>query len=476
MRDRKTDKEPAKGSRKSMKRVSAMIIVMFAVCVGYIVKIVAVDSEDMIINSYNPRISSADTSIKRGNIKDIDGYVFATSEYKDGKYVRKYNGAETSCQVVGYTGAGKYGIEASENFTLQNIDSELFQRLKSFLTGSEVMGDSVYLTIDKDLQDLATRLMQTNKGAVVVEEVSTGRILCMVSKPQFDPQTVTENWDSLKNDETSPLLNRSTQGLYTPGSVFKIVTAVSALRNMPDVYDFSYDCVSEETFENKVIHCFNNKAHGTQNIIQGFANSCNCFFSEIGTKIGAEALRKAADEMLFNSGEEFELNSSVPSVPIDGTSSESELVETSIGQGKTTVTPLFMACVAQAIANNGIMLKPYIVDHIENYSGITVSTTIPEQYAQILTSDECSQLKEMMISVVNEGTGFNAKSDYFQVAGKTGTAENPGGSDHLWFVGFAPADNPQYAVSVVLENNDGSANASVIARKMLYNTINRDEL
>ena len=149
---------------------------------------------------------------------------------------------------MGYTGAGKYGIEASENFTLQNIDSELFQRLKSFLTGSEVMGDSVYLTIDKDLQDLATRLMQTNKGAVVVEEVSTGRILCMVSKPQFDPQTVTENWDSLKNDETSPLLNRSTQGLYTPGSVFKIVTTVSALRNMPDVYDFSYDCVSEETF------------------------------------------------------------------------------------------------------------------------------------------------------------------------------------------------------------------------------------
>ena len=134
-----------------------------------------------------------------------------------------------------------------------------------------------------------------------------------------------------------------------------------------------------------------------------------------------------------------------------------------------------MACVAQAIANNGIMLKPYIVDHIENYSGITVSTTIPEQYAQILTSDECSQLKEMMISVVNEGTGFNAKSDYFQVAGKTGTAENPGGSDHLWFVGFAPADNPQYAVSVVLENNDGSANASVIARKMLYNAIYPEE-
>ena len=140
------------------------------------------------------------------------------------------------------------------------------------------------------------------------------------------------------------------------------------------------------------------------------------------------------------------------------------------------VTPLFMAGIAQAIANNGVMMKPYVVDHIENFAEKTVETKVPETYATILTSDESRKLKEMMVEVVNRGTGAKANSDYFQVAGKTGTAENPGGNDHLWFVGFAPADNPQYAVSVVLENGDGSANASVIARKMLYNAINRDSL
>ena len=135
-----------------------------------------------------------------------------------------------------------------------------------------------------------------------------------------------------------------------------------------------------------------------------------------------------------------------------------------------------MASLVSAIANDGIMMKPYLIDRVENGNGDTISTTVPESSITLFTDRECQILKEMMIGVVNNGTGFNAKSEYFQVAGKTGTAENAGGADHLWFVGFAPADNPQYAVSVVLENGDGSANASVIARKMLYNAIHRDEL
>ena len=175
-----------KGSKKSIKRVSIMLMLMFVLCAVYLVKIVYFDRQNMMVNSYNPRINSADTTIKRGDIRDIDGHVFAYSEYSqdEGGYVRKYNGAETSCQVVGYTGAGKYGVEASQNFILQNVDSELFQRLRSFIKGTEVQGDSVYLTVDKDLPDLASKLMGSNKGAVVVEEVSTERILCMVSKPQ----------------------------------------------------------------------------------------------------------------------------------------------------------------------------------------------------------------------------------------------------------------------------------------------------
>jgi len=463
-------------SKKSIKRVTIIIMLMFAVMITYLLKVVIKDSGKMIVSSYNPRISSADTTIKRGDIRDVDGYVLAESVRGDKGYVRKYNDAQTSCHVVGYTGAGKAGVEASENFTLQHIDGELFQRLQSFLKGTEVEGDSVYLTIDKNLQDTASKLMGTNKGAVVVEEVSTGRILCMVSKPMYDPENLAKDWENLKVDQTTPLVNRAAQGEYTPGSIFKIVTATAALRNITDADSFTYTCKGEADFDNKVIHCFNGKAHGEENLTSGFANSCNCFFSELSEKIGAADLRKTANDLMFNTGVGFSIPYSTPSVKIEQSATESELVETSIGQGRTTVTPLFMACIAQSIANNGVMMQPYIIDHTINYSGATVDTQLPKAIRTIFTQTECEKLKEMMIAVVNNGTGFNAKSDYFQVAGKTGTAENPGGSDHLWFVGFAPADSPQYAVSVVLENADGSANASVIARKMLYNTIHRQEL
>jgi peptidoglycan glycosyltransferase len=465
-----------KGSKDSIKKVTVFIIIIFALLIGTTVKISVIDSEKMIVNAYNPRINQANSSIKRGSIKDIDGYEFVYSEKEGDTYKRVYNDVQSSAHVVGYVNPGKSGIEASGNFTLEHVSNEFIQRLSAFFTDEDVEGDSIYLTIDKDLQDIASNLMRTNKGAVVVEEISTGRILTMVSKPDFDPSTISDNWESVNNNEDSPLLNRAVSGEYTPGSIFKIITTVSAIRNMDDIDSLSFECDSDAEYEDKVIHCFNNKAHGTQNIVQAFANSCNTAYSLLGYKLGGEALRQTADELLFNEPFEFLLGTATPKMSLTESSSVSEIVETAIGQGKTTVTPLYMVSLVSAIANNGIMMKPYIIDHVESYSGNTVSRTVPESYATLFTAEECEKLKEMMIAVVNEGTGYNANSEYFQVAGKTGTAENPGGNDHLWFVGFAPADSPQYAVSVVLENGDGSANASVIARKMLYNAINRDEL
>ncbi|MEA5084645.1 MAG: penicillin-binding transpeptidase domain-containing protein [Lachnospiraceae bacterium] len=462
-------------SKNSIKRIFVLIILMFLLVIFYMLKIVVADSKTMITNSYNPRINTTDNSIKRGSIKDIDGTVMAYSEKNGDTYVRKYVDGTYSAHVLGYTGAGKAGIEANQNFTLQKLDNETFQRINSFLTGSEVEGNSVVLTVDHYLQKIGTDLLRTNNGAVVVVEVKTGRVLCMTSKPNYDPQTVAENWDILRQSEDSPILNRATQGVYTPGSTFKIVTAIAAMRNIPDFDSFTYTCTGEESFQDKVIHCNKNKAHGEVNLTSAFAQSCNCYFSELGKKIGPQKLRETADSLGFNQSFSFDLNTSKSTVLIEGNSTESELVETSIGQGRTTVTPLFMASLTAAIANDGVMMQPYIVDHIENYSGKTVSTNLPKTVGTIISSSEAKNLKEMMVEVINRGTGFNASSEYFQVAGKTGTAENPNGTDHLWFVGFAPAEEPEYAVAVVLENGDGSMNAGVIARKMLYNAINREE-
>lgn len=462
-------------SKTSIKRIFIMIILMFLLVIFYLLKIVAVDSKTMITNSYNPRINATDNTIKRGAIKDINGNIMAYSEKNGDTYVRKYADGTYAAHVLGYTGVGKAGIEANQNFVLQKLDNETFQRINSFVTGEEVEGNSVVLTVDDYLQKIGTDLLRTNNGAVAVIEVKTGRILCMTSKPNYDPQTVADNWDTLRQREDSPILNRATQGVYTPGSVFKIVTSIAAMRNLSDVDDFAYTCTGEATFQDKVIHCYNNKAHGEVNLQSAFAQSCNCYFSELGKRVGAQKLRETAESLGFNQDFDFDLNTSRSTVQIDGNATESELVETAIGQGRTTVTPLFMASLTAAIANDGVMMQPYIVDHIENYSGKTIFTNLPKMTGAIISSNEAEKLKEMMVEVINTGTGFNAKSQYFQVAGKTGTAENPNGADHLWFVGFAPAQEPEYAVAVVLENGDGSMNAGVIARKMLYNAINREE-
>ena len=462
-------------NKKSMIRIFCLLTALFVLLAGYLLKIVFKDSEQMITNSYNPRVNVEDHTIRRGDIKDINGVVLAYSE-KDGEtYVRRYNDGVDNAHVLGYTGMGKAGMEAAENFTLEHISHEIQQRLSAFLRGTEVVGDSIALTVDSNLQKIATNLLGENKGAVVVVEIKTGRVRAMVSKPNYDPQTIAGDWETLRQDESSPILNRATQGLYPPGSTFKIVTAVAAMRHLPDWQSFTYTCTGEEVFPDKVIHCFDGKAHGEVDLSGAFAQSCNCYFAKLAEKMGPEALAETAQSLGFGQEMNFDLPSSTSSVALSGTSSTSELVETAIGQGKTLATPLFMASLTAAVANDGQWMKPYLLDHVENETGETIKTVLPQSLGQIFSQEEAQALTEMMIGVVETGTGRDADSDYFQVAGKTGTAENEGELDHLWFVGFAPAEEPQYAVAVITENAQGGTRPTVIARKMLYNAIYPEE-
>lgn len=461
-------------SKKSILRIFFIIIGMFILLGASVFKIIVFDSKTMITNPYNPRINASDNSIKRGSIKDINGDILAYSEKEGETYVRYYNDGVYSAHILGYVGAGKSGLEAAQNFTLQKINNETFQRVSAFLTGNEVEGNSIVLTVDKYLQKIATDLLRTNNGSVVVIEVKTGRVMAMANKPNYDPQTVAKNWDLLKENEDGPLVNRAAQGIYTPGSIFKIITATAAMRNLDLEDGFNYECKGEADFGGRIIRCYNATAHGELNFDTAFEKSCNCYFAELGKRIGSEKLRETAEELGFNSSFTFDLNSVKSNVLIEKDSTLSELVETSIGQGRTTVTPLFMASITAAIANNGLQMKPYLIDHVESYKEKTISQNVPEPIGKIFTEKEAESLKKVMVDVVNNGTGKNAQSEYFQVAGKTGTAQNPNGNDHLWFVGFAPAEEPEYAVAVVLENADGSMNPAVLARKMLYNSINRE--
>ena len=252
-------------------------------------------------------------------------------------------------------------------------------------------------------------------------------------------------------------MNRATQGLYPPGSTFKTVTALAGMEYLSDWQSFQVECTGERVFQDKVIHCYNNKVHGMVDMKSALAYSCNCYFAALADEIGAGKLAKTMRQVGMDADSRFELETSRNSIYLAKGATESELVETAIGQGRTGVTPLYMAMRASAFANDGMMMKPYIVDHVVYPDGTETKNTVPEKLTEICTAEEAAAIRDMMIGVVSGGTGTAAAINGVTVAGKTGTAENATGYDHSWFIGFAPAENPKVAVAVVIENaNYGS--------------------
>ncbi len=454
--------------KRSAQRIFWLITLIFFLILASMAKLVFMDRQEISSSAYNPRINYVDNSVKRGNIRDSNGDILAESiENADGSYTRNYNRSRMAAHITGYSSKGKTGVEAAENFELQKAHNEVLQRINNILKGEPVQGNDVVLTVDMDIQSIAGNILGSKKGAIVVMEPSTGRILALQAYPDFDPNTVAQNWESLRDDEDSALVNRATQGLYPPGSTFKVITALAAIQYYNDWKSFTYECTGEAVFENKVIHCYNNKVHGTVDMKKAIATSCNCYFAELGKRVGAENIRKKAEDFYFNENYPFVLAHSISQVALQKKSEENEIVETAIGQGKTLATPLHMAMVASAIANDGIMMKPYIVDHIQYYNGDISKTTVPEKIEQIISVEEADIITDMMISCVSEGTGTAAQIYGIDVAGKTGTAENATGSDHSWFIGFAPANDPKIAVAVMIENANRGGSATPIAGKVL---------
>lgn len=445
--------------KRSVRRVFWLLALCFFLLLGYLGKLAILDREEISTNSYNIRLRNDDEGVQRGDILDKDGEVLATSTLlEDGSYMREYPRARMAAHVTGYSSVGKTGAEAAANFELMSVHNELLQRMLAIVQGHAPKGNDVVLTIDMDIQSAAGNLLGDMKGAVVVMEPSTGRVLAMQAYPDFDPNTVSEQWDQLTADEDSPLLNRATQGLYPPGSTFKIITALAIMEYLPDWQNFTVECTGEAHFEDKVIHCYNDRAHGTVDLSEAMAQSCNCYFAEAANRIGSENLSKVMQRCGILSDYGFELAYSQSVMHLDKNSSESELVETSIGQGKTSVSPLYMAMMISAVANDGIMMRPYIIDHIQYANGDTGDTTVPEKLMEICTPEETMLLDDMLQGVVDHGTGTAAQISDVTVAGKTGTAENATGADHSWFVGYAPAENPRVAIAVVIENaNYGKA-------------------
>ena len=208
--------------KRSAQRIFWLITLMFFLLLATMAKLTFFDRQEISSNAYNPRLNYVDNSVKRGNIRDSNGDILAESTGNDRKYLR----SRMAAHITGYSSKGKTGVEAAENFELQTPHNEVLQRIQHIFSGTPVQGNDVVLTVDMDIQSVAGNVLGSKKGAIVVMEPSTGRIIALQAYPDFDPNTVAENWEMLRQDENSSLVNRATQGLYPPGSTFKVITCL----------------------------------------------------------------------------------------------------------------------------------------------------------------------------------------------------------------------------------------------------------
>ena len=440
---------------------------------GYFAYFQFVKSEDFINSPYNKRQDLFARKVTRGEIISADGRILAeTITDTDGTETRYYPYANMFAHVVGFSTNGKSGLESIANFNLLRSHTMTLEKVVNELQGEKNIGDNVVTTLNYDLQDTAYGALGKYDGAIVVMEPSTGKILAMVSKPDYDPNNIAEDWDELtaEESESSVLLNRATQGLYPPGSVFKIFTTLEYVHENSDYEDYSFDCNGKFTEGDSVIHCYKNKRHGQEDLIGSFADSCNSSFASLGLTLNPDSFTELCDSMLFNTSLPLRFESSKSSFSLDADADVSTVLETSIGQGKTLVTPMHMALVVSAIANDGVLMNPYLIDHTENYNGIVVDAYEPTEYGTLLSTEDASLMQTFMREVVEDGTGERLSGQSYTAAGKTGTAEVSTSSkaSHAWFVGYAHReDKEDIAVAIVVEDSgSGSEYAVPIAKKI----------
>ncbi len=455
--------------KKELYRIMYLFAGIFLLMCGYLSYFLIFESRTVINNPYNLRQENLGKKIVRGPILSADGEVLAeTLVTEDGTESRYYPYKELFAHVVGYSQNGRTGIEAKYNFELLTSDIPIYEKIYREFTDRKKPGNQVVTTLSLKLQQTAYEAMKDRRGAVVVLEPSTGKLLAMVSKPGFNPNEIVEKWEELTSGD-SVLLNRASQGLYPPGSTFKIVTALEFMRENPAAMeDFNYKCNGIFSYQNAEIRCYNGKSHGNLDFTGAFAKSCNGAFAQIGTMLSIPNFSALCESLLFNADLPFPLAYQKSSFALTKDAPNWEILQTAIGQGKTEISPLHNALIVASIANGGILMKPYVVSEIRTAYGNTIKQYLPSVYDRLMTVEEAAALTKYMTACVTDGTGYAVLSNQYTAAGKTGTAEwDEKKKSHAWFVGFAPAENPKLVVSIILEESGtGSDNAAPIAKKL----------
>jgi peptidoglycan glycosyltransferase len=469
--------------RKNIIKVLIVFCTAFFVLIGYLSYFEVRYSDALVSDSNNRRNKDKEHDVLRGSILDREGNQIAVSVRQDvGTQKRVYKkGYEMPyAPVIGYY-SSKYGTSGLERaYTGELLNTGVlnpFRLVRDIISNAQRKGNNLKLTIDSDLQKAAYDALSNNRGAITAMNPKTGEILCMVSKPTFNPVTIDKDWeDLLKLEDEGVFLNRAIQpGIYPPGSTFKIIVAGEALQNIKDIETRSWTDNGTIKIGNYTLSNFNHESHGNINLHDALVVLSNVVFGQVGMELGVDRLKKGAEDFYFNKDIAFDLPVSDSEFPQIDPNRKDSLAQSSIGQYEVKVTPLQMLLAVSAIANNGVMMKPYLIKNVTDPYGWDVKTTSPATLAAPLTKETTDKLKGMMIDVVKSGTGKKAQIPGITVAGKTGTAEVGGDlAPHSWFVAFAPADDPQIAISIIVENGEiGGGKAASISKDLIKLFLNK---
>jgi peptidoglycan glycosyltransferase len=449
-------------------RLFVVVVVLFGVLVGFTSRWTVFDANALRDNPKNHRQLIEEQQIRRGVIRAGDDSVLARSiQQPDKSYVRTYPSGRLFSHAVGYSFVrqGRAGLERFYDDDLSGRSGELGSLLDR-LSGTEQTGDNLVTTLDPAAQRVALQQLGGRKGAVVALDPRTGAIRVMASVPGYDPNTVKNQqaFNALNRDNDAPLLNRNTQAGYPPGSTFKVVTAIAAIdsgRYTPDsrISGRNGKRISGVPLNNDLGESF-----GDITLTEALTKSVNTVFGEIGEKLGKATMKKYMDRLGFGRPVEVDLPRDERAASgerkgghiIPATNGAVDVGRMAIGQDKLTVTPLQMAMVASAVANGGKLMKPHIADRVVDRDGRTVRRIDPGEMSQVMSADTASKVGAMMDQVVKEGTGTAAALEGIDVAGKTGTAEvGHNCPNQLWFIAFAPAQDPRVAIAVTVECGTG---------------------
>ena len=483
---------------KTLRQLFTAVIVLFTILGLSTTIITAIRATSLNADARNTRALYHEFGAPRGSILAADGTVLAKSDPSNDafKYQRSYSNGPLYAPVTGFFSISQRadrGVEASRNSLLSGESDSLFwQRIKSTLTGSDNKGANIETSISTSLQQVAYNALGNQSGSVVAIEPKTGRILAMVSTPSYDPNVLathdgnalTQNYANLTQDPANPMLNNATSQLFPPGSTFKTVVAATALETGQYQPDTQIPAGASYTLPGTVTDLTNveyqaNGSNGSISFEDALAYSSNTAFAQLAVSLGQDKIADMATKLGFGS-----------SIVVDGTDStglpmkavashfptsmtDDKLALASIGQGDVTETPLQNAMIAAAIANDGTLMRPTIVDRVRASDLSVLSETKASTMSEPFSADTANKLTQMMQAVVTKDSTSLAITNV-SVAAKTGTAQI-GNGERIdgWTVGFAPADNPKIAVAVVVHNvrGFGVSTAGPVMKKVMQEAL-----